>query len=1560
INDQNDLIQATSKNPTAVLELDMDCKVKFLSRNWESIVGTKITKIVNKPVSRIVVADSDFDKEVFRRAVDIMMADDTSYRVKFLAATDDVPGSNEGSIHEDDNDSYTNEFQNTLEVMKNNEDDQSSTDSIISTNGGLIEMEGQGILIHDLKTQLPTHSMWILRPFVPIQDLILELPVPLVEKLGFGIDIFQNYLISLSDMGIIDEEAVPAPRQVLCRICEQQVPAWWLERHSELCLVEHKLEDEVQECHDQLVEHKKLITNIMLTMATNTTFSPSAASGNSINNNNTKNTTPVSTSSSASTTSSASSFTPIRDYKGLTLPNPFSPSPVNSPSGTSGIMRKKRSSSIFNSLRFPFKNLERLCQYCDDALSINPGELVSVDNRTTEIAYSPNTEKAIKAVYSAKLPESSDPAIKLLTEDTELYANKKTDAIERLASTMQYSEKLKREIDLLILETVHSTVRKIREKTTGISEYNTPSLTQTEKFEDNDIDNENAKLCSPQPIKAPTNSNELFTDPYLYGDKLPLDKTNTKDSSSSYTPTLKSKDHSRSITPNEVVQPRNKTPTIQINLGDRSNSSSNSLNTPPVTLNNTETDSENRGRKAVNTASRSSYASPRRQMSPAAFSNSPMTSIQRNSRTSQKDNISTSHSSTPVASPLLASYNNELQPQQSLVQRTLGNTNSHTHSNSVRYNNLLSLSSSAKPPLSPLLVTSSINKQIVPSIKDYEIIKPISKGAFGSVYLTRRKLTGEYFAIKVLKKSDMIAKNQVPNVKAERAIMMRQAESPYVARLYSSFQSKDYLFLVMEYLNGGDCAALIKMLGSLSDAWAKRYIAEVIVGVDDLHKKGIIHRDLKPDNLLIDNMGHLKLTDFGLSRMGLIGRQTNLRRNSIPETSNVFETVQQQISNHSRTNSVTPFSLSPNIERAQLATTVINSSNPETASNLGSSSPSTPSNFFEQIARSEKTKRSDSNASSSDSPLLKPLISRTNSQTYFALPDDYSASANIQENSLLAANNPLALFDPQNSTQTRKFVGTPDYLAPETVEGVGQDELSDWWSIGCILFEFLFGYPPFHATTANKVFANIVNGRIDWPDLPQEEFDKICSPEAKDLITKLLVKDPSKRLGVNGSEEIMNHPYFKGVNWERLWDEEASFVPLSDDPTSTDYFDSRGAEFSNFPIVDDEDDDEDEEEAEKEADSLDFSSATKISTPNALNISRSSSFSSPANKFLQLPLKNRERRSSKLNENNSNEFGSFQFRNLAALEKANKDVINKLKSENLERRSSISASSSSPESLSSLVQPSRSGGYSSHVNPNRRPTSPSSLHASGGSNTPTRSSFSTQQQKTQPHQAQSRSTDTGSPVPKLAKQFGKSQPLYPTQQYSPQNALFTRALNRTLSDFSPSSSDNEDSRNSAIMRVRSRRSSRRLGSASSNSTNEAIRPSLITYDVLLCEPIPILRETVQKMLAKLGCIVVAIKDGDALVRRATGEVKFDFIFTALRTPKVNSIDVVKLIKHTSSVNSDTPIIALTAYYREAKNSNVFNYVIEKPVTIEMLSECIQKFSEQRRRNAQEAISDTEA
>ncbi|KAJ3697699.1 hypothetical protein LUZ61_001404 [Rhynchospora tenuis] len=161
------------------------------------------------------------------------------------------------------------------------------------------------------------------------------------------------------------------------------------------------------------------------------------------------------------------------------------------------------------------------------------------------------------------------------------------------------------------------------------------------------------------------------------------------------------------------------------------------------------------------------------------------------------------------------------------------------------------------------------------SIDDFEIIKPISRGAFGRVFLAKKRTTGDLFAIKVLKKADMIRKNAVESILAERDILIT-VRNPFVVRFFYSFTSRENLYLVMEYLNGGDMYSLLRNLGCLDEDVARIYIAEVVLALEYLHSNRIVHRDLKPDNLLIAHDGHIKLTDFGLSKVGLINSTDDL------------------------------------------------------------------------------------------------------------------------------------------------------------------------------------------------------------------------------------------------------------------------------------------------------------------------------------------------------------------------------------------------------------------------------------------------------------------------------------------------------------------------------------------------------------------------------------------------------------------------------------------------------------------------------------------------------------
>ncbi|OMJ88442.1 hypothetical protein SteCoe_9668 [Stentor coeruleus] len=151
------------------------------------------------------------------------------------------------------------------------------------------------------------------------------------------------------------------------------------------------------------------------------------------------------------------------------------------------------------------------------------------------------------------------------------------------------------------------------------------------------------------------------------------------------------------------------------------------------------------------------------------------------------------------------------------------------------------------------------------TVFDFEPISIIGKGAFGEVRVVRHKKTREILALKKMNKTEMIFKNQMQHIKAERDILAT-AENPWIVGLKYSFQDDSYLYLVMEYLPGGDLMNLLIKKSILSEDEARFYTAEMILAVDSVHKLNYIHRDLKPDNILIDRNGHIKLSDFGLSK----------------------------------------------------------------------------------------------------------------------------------------------------------------------------------------------------------------------------------------------------------------------------------------------------------------------------------------------------------------------------------------------------------------------------------------------------------------------------------------------------------------------------------------------------------------------------------------------------------------------------------------------------------------------------------------------------------------------
>ena len=144
----------------------------------------------------------------------------------------------------------------------------------------------------------------------------------------------------------------------------------------------------------------------------------------------------------------------------------------------------------------------------------------------------------------------------------------------------------------------------------------------------------------------------------------------------------------------------------------------------------------------------------------------------------------------------------------------------------------------------------------------------LGKGSFGEVYLVRKNHTEKHYAMKVISKRMIVSQNLSKYIYTEKNVQS-SIKHPFIVRLYCAFQNKTKLFMVMDYCGGGDLGRIIERQKRLPLNIAKIYISEVLLGIEELHRREIIYRDLKPDNVVLDEEGHALLTDFGLSKDGM-------------------------------------------------------------------------------------------------------------------------------------------------------------------------------------------------------------------------------------------------------------------------------------------------------------------------------------------------------------------------------------------------------------------------------------------------------------------------------------------------------------------------------------------------------------------------------------------------------------------------------------------------------------------------------------------------------------------
>jgi serine/threonine protein kinase len=268
------------------------------------------------------------------------------------------------------------------------------------------------------------------------------------------------------------------------------------------------------------------------------------------------------------------------------------------------------------------------------------------------------------------------------------------------------------------------------------------------------------------------------------------------------------------------------------------------------------------------------------------------------------------------------------------------------------------------------------------ALEDFDLLKTVGKGSFGKVVQVRHRTTGKIYAMKILKKEMVLKRKQFEHTLAERRIL-ENINHPFIVSLRFAFQTEHKLYMVFDFFNGGELYFYLSEGGAFGEERARFYAAEIASALAYLHKRGIVYRDLKPENLILDSNGHIRITDFGLSKEGVEGE------------------------------SIT------------------------------------------------------------------------------------------------------------------SICGTPEYLAPEILRKKPHGAGVDWWSLGTLVWEMIMGLPPFYDKSRQTMYRKILEAPLERPASGM-------SADAFDFCSKMLARDPKKRLGYGGGDEVLSHPFFKSINMADL------------------------------------------------------------------------------------------------------------------------------------------------------------------------------------------------------------------------------------------------------------------------------------------------------------------------------------------------------------------------------------------------------------------------------------------
>ncbi|KAJ8419997.1 hypothetical protein Cgig2_011560 [Carnegiea gigantea] len=384
-------------------------------------------------------------------------------------------------------------------------------------------------------------------------------------------------------------------------------------------------------------------------------------------------------------------------------------------------------------------------------------------------------------------------------------------------------------------------------------------------------------------------------------------------------------------------------------------------------------------------------------------------------------------------------------------------------------------------------------------LEHFRILKRVGGGDLGNVYLCqiRNPVIGDppcLYAMKVVDREALAIRKKLGRADMEKEIL-GMLDHPFLPTLYAEFEASHYSCFLMEFCPGGDLFALRLRQPS------RFYAAETLLALEYLHMMGIIYRDLKPENVLVRDDGHIMLSDFDLSlKCDVVPKLLKQKR-----PSNSIES-KSSYSRWSTPSCATP--IHPVL------------------------SCFTKNNKKKRVKSSPKVTATIRECANGDR-----IISDSSD-------DDDEEDNNDNDDDQAVVFDTELVAEPINA-RSRSFVGTHEYLAPEVISGLGHGSAVDWWTFGVFLYEMLYGKTPFKGENTKKTLMSILRQPVTFPKISlssAKEYEEMR--KAQDLICKLLMKNPRKRIGsVKGSNEIKRHDFFKGVNWALIRSVRPPLVP---------------------------------------------------------------------------------------------------------------------------------------------------------------------------------------------------------------------------------------------------------------------------------------------------------------------------------------------------------------------------------------------------------------------------------